>query len=135
MYVSSVFHLDVAYVAMAAHTCFKYLFSCVLDVSNLCYKSGSGCCIRCYGYTHMFQEYISNVSSVFSCILQMFHDYVSKVDRGVPHVAMCVGGWRTGACRSCLVLPPRHRRGSRAGVGWAQQAWCYGQGATVVVRS
>jgi len=62
----------------------------------------------------------------------MFHDYVSKVDRGVQHVAMCAGGWWTGACRNCLVLPPRRRRGSRAGAGWAQQAWCCCQGAAVV---
>jgi hypothetical protein len=89
MYVSSVFHLDVAYVAMAAHTCFKYLFSCVLDVSNLCCKSGSGCCIRCYGYTHMFQEYISNVSSVSvvscKCFMIMFQKYI-----GVFHMLQCV---------------------------------------------
>jgi hypothetical protein len=49
------FYLNVAYVVVAAHACFKYLFSCVLDDLNLCCKSGSGCCICCYGYIHMFK--------------------------------------------------------------------------------
>jgi hypothetical protein len=55
------FYLDVAIVAMAAHACFKCLFSCVLDVSDLYCKSGSGCC---YGYTCIFQGHVSSVSVV-----------------------------------------------------------------------
>jgi hypothetical protein len=82
------FHLDVTYVAMAAHTCFKCLFSYVSDVSDLCCKNRPRCCIFCYGYTHMFQEHVSNVSSVFSYLLQIFHLYVSKV--GVLHMLHCV---------------------------------------------
>jgi hypothetical protein len=67
------FHLDVAYVAMVAHAYFKCLFSCVSNVLNLCCKSGSRCCIRCYGYTCMFQEYVSTVLVVCcKCFIFMF---------------------------------------------------------------
>jgi hypothetical protein len=67
------FHLDVAYITMATHTYFKYLFSCVSDVLDLCCKSEFGCCICCYGYTRMFQEYVSSVSVVcYKCFIFMF---------------------------------------------------------------
>jgi hypothetical protein len=42
-------------------------------------------------YTRMlqvFQTYVSSVSSVFFCMLQVLHLDVSKVDRDVAHVAM-----------------------------------------------
>jgi hypothetical protein len=44
-----VFHLDVAYVAMAIHACFKHMFHTfsdyIISVSSWCCKSGSKCCI------------------------------------------------------------------------------------------
>jgi hypothetical protein len=67
------FHLDVAYITIATQAYFKCLFSCVLDVSDLCCKSGSRCCISCYGYTRMFQEHVSSVSVVcYKCFIFMF---------------------------------------------------------------
>jgi len=90
------------------HTCFNCLFSCVLDISYLCCKSGSRCCICCYiaihacfesifQLFHQFQLYVANVSSL--C-------FKSRLD--VAHVAMCAGGW------------------------WAVAAWRFCQDAVVV---
>jgi hypothetical protein len=72
----------ITYVAMTTQTCFKSLFSCVSDVSDLCCESGSGCCICCYGYI---------------CMFHMFQFVY------VTHVAM------RAACRSRLVLLLGHR--------------------------
>jgi hypothetical protein len=84
-----VFYLDVAYVAMALHVCFKcfrrmfqvfYLDvayvtmttrifqAYVLSVSDVLDASiSSECCICCYGYTRMFQ------------VFHLFHTYVASV--------------------------------------------------------
>jgi hypothetical protein len=81
------FHLDVAYVAMSIHACFKRMFQTfhyVISVSFGYCKSRSGCCICCYGYTCMFQEHVLGVSSVFRSILHVFdldvaNGYVASV--------------------------------------------------------
>jgi hypothetical protein len=61
---------------------FQVFHTYVVSVLSGCYKTRSGCCIYCYGYTH-------NVSSVcfkcfvrFSRILQVFQLDASKVDMG-----------------------------------------------------
>jgi hypothetical protein len=43
----------------------------VVSVSYGYYKSRSGYCICCNGYTRMLQAYVPNVSSVFRRMLEM----------------------------------------------------------------
>ena len=71
------FHLDVAYIAMAAHACFKYLFSCVSDVSNLLQKWIWMSHMLLWLYKHVSRTCLN----YFSYMLQMFHIYVLKVDQ------------------------------------------------------
>ena len=69
-----VFYLDVAYVALAIHVCCTSVFSNVSVVSSGCCMFSSGCCICYSGYTHMLQEYVLNILSVFRRMLQqVFH--------------------------------------------------------------
>jgi hypothetical protein len=78
----------------------------------------SGCCMclamifKCFQvFTRVFQTLVSNVSSVFFCMLQLLHVNVSKVDR-VLHIGCMrevAGGtsdlWAvwvmSGAARAC----------------------------------
>jgi hypothetical protein len=113
-----VFHLDVAYIAMALLACFKRMFPVfhmfhnhIVSVSSGCYKSRYGCCICCYAYTLMFQTHVLSVSSVFKRMLQIFHLDVLKVDRNVARHRWLVD---SGLPQPC-VNPRGH-----AGTGWAQ---------------
>ena len=67
-----VFHVDVAYVAVAIHVCCKCIAPNVSDVSAYVARVLSGCCIC---FTHMF----GNVSS--GCCID-FHTYVGSVSTG-----------------------------------------------------
>jgi hypothetical protein len=76
-----VFHLDVAYVAMAIHAYFKYFtyFRHMLQVTSGCCKSRSGCCI-CLIWLYTCFKRIFQVFIFFRRILQVFYMYVAKVD-------------------------------------------------------
>ena len=52
------------HVASVCFECFRY-FRGMLQVSDGCYKSRSGCCICCNGCTPMLQRYVTNILSVF----------------------------------------------------------------------
>jgi hypothetical protein len=64
------FHLDVAYVVMAAHTCFECLFSCVQmfqiyvakEDLNVAYVAMAHVCFKSmFQMFHLFQLYLVNV--------------------------------------------------------------------------
>ena len=40
----------------------------VARISHGCYKSRSGCCIYCNGYTRILQAFVPNISSIFSIV-------------------------------------------------------------------
>jgi hypothetical protein len=75
-----VFHMDVAYVAITIHVCFKRMFrvfqTYVASVSYGCCKSRS----RDVTYVAMDIHACFKCFICFRCILQMFHLDVSKVD-------------------------------------------------------
>jgi hypothetical protein len=71
-----VFHVDVAYVAMGIHVCWKCIVPNVSSVSDACCK----CFIR---MLHMFHTYVASVSSLdvayFTHMLQVFNLDVAYV--------------------------------------------------------
>ena len=99
-----VFHVDVAYVAMAIDVCYKCIVPNVLAVSDVCCKCFflrvtyvSHICCKCLiRMLHMFHTYVASVSSgccicfamathvfsfnYFGCKLQVFHLNIAKVD-------------------------------------------------------
>jgi hypothetical protein len=72
-----VFYLDVAYVAMAIHVCFKFMFQMFQLFQTYVASVLSRCCIYCTSYTRMLQVYVSNVSAVSNvrskCFIWMLH--------------------------------------------------------------
>jgi hypothetical protein len=60
-----VFHLDVAYVAVAIHVCWNRVFQMFQLFS-------SGCCICCSGYTRILQVYVPNVSPILDVFCKYF---------------------------------------------------------------
>jgi hypothetical protein len=83
-----VFHVDVAYVAMAIHVCCKCIcykcFSCfkhMLQVFYLDVAYVSHICCKCFIWMlYIFCNGYSVFSGVFTRMLQVFHLDVVKVD-------------------------------------------------------
>jgi hypothetical protein len=75
-------------VALKSAGC-KSVLMHVASVLCGCYKSRSGCCICCNGYTHILQASVPNVSIIsyirctcFMWVLHMFHTYIASVSSG-----------------------------------------------------
>jgi hypothetical protein len=69
---------DVAHVAMAIHVCFK----CMFRMLHLFFQTYVRMCFTwmLHMFLQVFQMYISSVSAISVCMLQVFHLNVSKVD-------------------------------------------------------
>jgi hypothetical protein len=113
--------------------CFRCFHIYVASVLSGCCKTRSVCCICCYGYTCIFQVYVSSVSSR---MLQMFLLDVSKVDhvamaplagRQRSAIAACYCCWGDARGSQCRHLGPAHRA-SAGGVRRARgrAPVCYG---------
>jgi hypothetical protein len=72
--------------------CCKYIYLDVAYVLHICYKCFVWMlhmfAIVFHAFLHVFRTHVLNVSVVCIHMLQLFHLYVLKVDRGVVHVAM-----------------------------------------------
>jgi hypothetical protein len=109
------FHLDVVYVAIAIHACFKRMFQMFQMFSDLRCKGRSRCCICCYGYS-MFQTYVANVlSGCFICCngyvanvcsKYLFQTYVAIVSSSVAKADLDVGlsSEEERACAGTMVV-------------------------------
>jgi hypothetical protein len=72
---------------MTTYACYKPIF----QVFRMYVSSGSsGCCICCYGYTHMFHVYVFKRFRCLRLMLQVFYLNVAKVDLNVAYVAMAI---------------------------------------------
>ena len=108
-----------------------------------------GCCI-CFAmafqvFLQVFQTHVSSVSSVFRCLLQIFHLNVSKVDRVLHmlHVTHLPQALAAAARASCMYVGKRRdvalhsgertkRMGKRGEQHGAVPAWCGRAAATDV---
>ena len=59
-----VFYLDVAYVVLAIHACYNYMFQMFQLFQTYVASILFGCCICCSDHTLMLQVYVLNISGV-----------------------------------------------------------------------
>ena len=131
--------LHIMHVSNVCFQVFQVFHAYVASVSSRCCKSRSGCCICCYGYTCMFQEHVSSVSSILrwyvakimirhgrpSCLDRLLHTshtrhpqrwvYAPRASPArVPLLApACAEAGEACACAPILLTPSAGRGGLR----------------------
>ena len=111
--VSVYLEVEVAYVTMAIHVCYKCMFQMFYLFQTYVSSVLFGCCICCSGYTHMLQAYVLNLLSVSDVccskcfMLQVFHDLARGAGAGT-------GSPRMHDTERARVVPTCIRMGSRA---------------------